>query len=315
MNYLVQVEIQQAEEQSFLFKPRPKFKATFYDAPEIFVVGKSFDEAINEIELKVSKFFDDLSDVGLGLPVPSDLSIVALKNKEANVIFHVLSIDTSRYEEKTEKINVTLPIRLTHKIDEFIREKVNNSNMFSSRSDFIAKASNHYLNYAENLSSIFNNEKLNVSRYKSNNTTENCRNLAYYLNSNTCDGIILFATHKTVDRTFSENDGPETNLPLMGAIVKVKFPGLSEQFILFDGLFLTAQRKPRYNEVQQILDLAVETNKTSFIQLSVSFTSQLMPIEAIKLLNKCPTQTLNAQTRSIFFSLLSNIPEAQYASI
>ncbi len=315
VHYLVEVEILEDAAQKAFFKSKPKFKATFYGKPEIFAVGKSFDDAVNQIELKVCQYFDKLSDLGENLPLPPDFSVAALESKAKNVIFHILDIDTSRYEEKTEKINVTLPIRLTRKIDEFIREKVYNSNLFSSRSDFIAKSSRHYLNYAENLNSIFSDEELNAIRYKESNTTENCRNLISYLNLNFCDEVILFATHKSVDATFSQNDGPETNLPLLGAVARVKFPGLGEQFILFDGLFLTAQRKPRYNEVQQVLDLAVQTKKTSFIQLSVPFTSQLLPVEAIRLLNRFPKQVLNAQTRPIFFSLLSEITEEQYNSI
>ncbi|MDN8155658.1 HicB family protein, partial [Acinetobacter baumannii] len=98
------------------------------------------------------------------------------------------------------------------------------------------------------------------------------------------------------------------------AIAKVQLPGLNEIYIIFDGLFLTAQRKPRYNEVKDVLDTALETDKTSFIQLSVPFTSQLDPVEAVKILSEFPRQKLTKETRPTFFNLLSNLTEEQYVN-
>lgn len=49
-----------------------------------------------------------------------------------------------------------------------------------------------------------------------------------------------------------------------------------------------------------MLDTALETDKTSFIQLSVPFTSQLDPVEAVKILSEFPRQKLTKETRPTF---------------
>ncbi|MEG8983852.1 HicB family protein, partial [Acinetobacter baumannii] len=206
-------------------------------------------------------------------------------------------------------------ISLTRKIDDFLKDKVHNSNLFSSRSDYITKSCQRYLPYANYLASLYNNEDLIIAhRYHESNTTRNCLNLLDYLKLPNCQEVILFATYRTPTDGFSRDDGPETNLPLMGAIAKVQLPGLNEIYIIFDGLFLTAQRKPRYNEVKAVLDTALETDKTSFIQLSVPFTSQLDPVEAVKILSEFPRQKLTKETRPTFFNLLSNLTEEQYVN-
>ncbi|MBH8486000.1 type II toxin-antitoxin system HicB family antitoxin [Acinetobacter baumannii] len=308
-NYTVAVKI--TESKSFFKKDI--YEAALFDKPNINATGSSYDEVIRKVYEKTLEYFDFLSDQGLDIPEPTEINSVTFKKRDKDVFFHVITIDTSIYAEKTEKINVTIPISLTRKIDDFLKDKVHNSNLFSSRSDYITKSCQRYLPYANYLASLYNNEDLIIAhRYHESNTTRNCLNLLDYLKLPNCQEVILFATYRTPTDGFSRDDGPETNLPLMGAIAKVQLPGLNEIYIIFDGLFLTAQRKPRYNEVKDVLDTALETDKTSFIQLSVPFTSQLDPVEAVKILSEFPRQKLTKETRPTFFNLLSNLTEEQY---
>lgn len=310
-HYTVTVKVTEAKS---LFK-KDIYEATLFEQSKIKATGSSYEEAIKKIHEKTLEYFDFISDQGNDIPEPADMSNIMFKYRDKDVFFHVISIDTSVYSEKTEKINVTMPISLTRKIDDFLKEKVHNSNLFSSRSDYITKACRQYLPHAQNLAAIYNNEKtFSALRYKCGNTSDNCSNLIEYLNQSFGEEVILFATYSTPTHGFSRDDGPDSNLPLMGAIVKIKLPGLRETFILFDGLFLTAQRKPRYNEVKEVLDIAVTSTKASFIQLPVPFTSQLAPEEAIKLLGDFPRQKLTPDSRPDFFNLLSNISEEQYVN-
>lgn len=305
-NYTVIIKV--AEPKTFFSKN--VFEATLFDNPEVMASGSSYDEAISKVQKKILAYFDLLSDRGEDIPEPAEMNSVMFKYREKNVFFHVIAIDTSLYSEKTEKINVTMPISLTRKVDDFLKDKVHNTNLFSSRSDFITKACKQYLPFAQNLAAIFNNEKnFTALRYKEGNTTDNCFNLLEYLNNTYCSEVILFATHRTASHGYSHDDGPEANLPLMGAIVKLNLPALRDTYIIFDGLFLTAQRKPRYNEIKEVLDAAVLTNKTSFIRHAVPFTSQLDSLEAVKLLGELPQNKLTEDSRSEFFKLLSNISE------
>ncbi|MDM1021864.1 type II toxin-antitoxin system HicB family antitoxin [Acinetobacter sp. VNK23] len=308
-NYTLLVKVTESKG----FFKKNVYEATLFEHPKVIAIGSSYDEAVNKIQEKIHEYFDFLSDSGEDIPEPAEMTSIMFKNRDKNVFFHVISIDTSVYSEKTEKINVTMPISLTRKVDDFLKDKVHNTNLFSSRSDFITKACKQYLPFAQNLAAIFNNEKnFSALRYKEGNTTDNCCNLLEYLNNIYCNEVILFATYRTASHGYSHDDGPETNLPLMGAIVKLNLPALRDIYIIFDGLFLTAQRKPRYNEIKEVLDTAVLTNKTSFIRHAVPFTSQLDSVEAVKLLGEFPQNKLTQDSRSEFFNLLSNISEAEY---
>ncbi|EQB3952901.1 HicB family protein, partial [Acinetobacter baumannii] len=44
------------------------------------------------------------------------------------------------------------------------------------------------------------------------------------------------------------------------------------------------------------------------------FTSQLDPVEAVKILSEFPRQKLTKETRPTFFNLLSNLTEEQYVN-
>lgn len=148
-------------------------------------------------------------------------------------------------------------------------------------------------------------------RGKGGNTTENCCNLVEYIQMQNCIQIVLFATSKNPDNGFSRNDGPETNLPLMGAIAIVELEGFNA-YVIFDGLFLTAQRYPRYKEVKEVLDAAVASGKAYFITQSVPFTSSWGPVGAVDQLIHLPRQELTTETRKSFFGLLCNISEESY---
>ncbi|HCU74632.1 hypothetical protein IIQ44_20260 [Acinetobacter oleivorans] len=143
------------------------------------------------------------------------------------------------------------------------------------------------------------------------NTTQNCSYLLDYINMPECIQVLLFATKKTPEPGFSRDDGPETNLPLMGAILLVELQEFNA-YVIFDGLFLTAQRYPRYREVQEILDAAVSSDKAYFINISVPFTASWGPVGAVDQLLPLPREKLTSDSRKNFFKLLCNISEEKY---
>ncbi|MFP5065468.1 hypothetical protein [Acinetobacter pittii] len=153
-------------------------------------------------------------------------------------------------------------------------------------------------------------EEFAAVRYKISNTTDNCCNLIQYLEMSNCLQVILFATSKIADESFSYNDGPDNNLPLMGALALVELPTLTA-YVVFDGLFLTAARLNRYREVKDVLDHAIESKKALFITESVPFTSSLSPIDALEKLANFNRKQLTVDSRREFFKLLSNWSEQQ----
>ena len=153
-----------------------------------------------------------------------------------------------------------------------------------------------------------------ATRYRNSSTTDNLSSLVRLLNDPNCVEIRLFATGSAGSNGYSEeSDGPETNPPLVSAIAKYTIPEISDVYVLFDGLFLTAARRPRFLEVQQLMDASETSGKASFYPAAVPFTSAAKPDAAVTtLLGLGPLTPFNAATRAKYFSLLSNIPEAQY---
>lgn len=150
-------------------------------------------------------------------------------------------------------------------------------------------------------------------RYRNSSTTDNLASLVKLLNDPNCVEIRLFATGSAGSVGYSDSDGPDTNPPLVSAIAKYVIPGISDVYVLFDGSFLTAARRPRFLEVQELMDAAQSSGKTSFVPAAVPFTSATEPVAAVAtLLNLGPLTSFDQATRAEYFSLLSNIPEAQY---
>ena len=143
-------------------------------------------------------------------------------------------------------------------------------------------------------------------------TSTNRNNLIDYIKLQNCEKIYLFSTPHTAKEypLFSEFYGPESNLPLLGAIAQVKVQGINT-YVIFDGLFLTAQRRPRYLEVEQVLNESILSSKVNFITSSAPFTRHLNTIGAVEELISLPVKQLTDISRPEFFSLLSNYPEKE----
>lgn len=143
-------------------------------------------------------------------------------------------------------------------------------------------------------------------------TSTNRDNLIDYIKLENCEQIYLFATSHTADEypDFLQFYGPETNLPLLGAVAQIEIQNI-KTYVIFDGLFLTAQRRPRYLEVEQVLNESILSSKVSFITSSAPFTRHLNTIGAVEELISLPVKQLTDISRPEFFSLLSNYPEKE----
>lgn len=152
-----------------------------------------------------------------------------------------------------------------------------------------------------------------VTRYATSSTSRNLSSLVTLLNDQSCKEVFLYATASTPMQDFSESDGVENNLPLVAAIAKYVIPGISDVFVLFDGAFLTAARRPRFLEVQELMNVAQESGKVTFFSGQAPFTSSREPAAAVEsLLGLGQLTPFSQATRAQFFALLCSIPEAQY---
>jgi len=151
-------------------------------------------------------------------------------------------------------------------------------------------------------------------RFENPNTTINVSTLITLINDQKCELVVLFGSERSPTSDFSRrSDGPDVNLPLVAALVKYSIPGVSEIYVVFDGLFLTAARRPRYLEVRELLDVAEQSAKVFFATHPVPFTSGRSPEMAAKvMLDMAPFVQLTPATLAQYFSLLCLIPESQY---
>ncbi len=153
---------------------------------------------------------------------------------------------------------------------------------------------------------------MTVIRYKTKATSTNLDTIVGILNDPNCRGVRLFATKTPSDDTFTESDGNASNGPLVSAIATYTIPGIGDVNVLFDGLFLTAARRPRFEEVQALMDAAQASGRATFATIPVPFTSSRDAEAAVTLLLDVPAASFSQTTRAHYFSLLSSIPEATY---
>lgn len=155
--------------------------------------------------------------------------------------------------------------------------------------------------------------EIKVIRHRGGDTGSNLRALVKVINDPACTEVRLFASPTEVTAAYlSIKDGPETNLPLVAACCRYSVADIADVYVLFDGLFLTAARRPRGLEVRELLDEAQASGKAKFGTARADFTATLDAEAAVRLLLKVPTAELTPASRAQYFGLLSSVPEASY---
>jgi len=151
-------------------------------------------------------------------------------------------------------------------------------------------------------------------RYATNSTSDNVWALCDLTRYNKCDEIILFAS---VGNDIDEEEARwNNNLPLVVALAKYIIPHVDSVLVVFDGVFLTAARSARYGEVRELLDVAIASDKVYYSGQRAPLTSEMTPDQAVStLLHLGPIHPLTSETRADYFSLLSNLTEAELVEI
>lgn len=106
------------------------------DLPGCFSAGDSFEEALENVKEAMALHLEGIVDDGEVVPLPTTIEQHRHKPefKDYDFVWAVVDIDVSRYMGKAEKINVTLPSRLIHLIDNHVASHP----QFKSRSAFLA---------------------------------------------------------------------------------------------------------------------------------------------------------------------------------
>ncbi|MGU7843795.1 hypothetical protein ACV22V_30560 [Burkholderia sp. AW33-5] len=153
---------------------------------------------------------------------------------------------------------------------------------------------------------------MSVTRWQPENTGKNTQALLGAIADPNIALVTLFASPTKPDANFAHSDGPDSNLPLLVALTET----VDGNLCVYDGLFLTAARRPRYLEVREVLDAAEQSAKVHFAGTRAPFTSALPPVQAAEKLCAIAAPTrLTSATRADFFRLLSNLTEAQHNAV
>ena len=111
------------------------YGVTVPDIAGCFSAGYTMEEALNNVREAIEFHLEGLVEDGQEIPLPTDMA----KHQQnpdfaVNYIWAIVDIDVSRFMGKAEKINVTLPSRLIHLID----NRVTKDSRYKSRSGFLA---------------------------------------------------------------------------------------------------------------------------------------------------------------------------------
>ena len=110
------------------------FGVTVPDLPGCFSAGDTLDEAVEHSKEAIMLHIEGLLDDREPVPAPRTLSALQALSDYAGRVWAVVDVDLSQLDDVTERVNITLPRRVLHAIDEAARRSG------ETRSGFIARA-------------------------------------------------------------------------------------------------------------------------------------------------------------------------------
>jgi len=111
-----------------------RFGVTVPDLPGCFSAGDTFDEALDSVMEAIDLHLEGLMEDGGNIPAPRPIAEHLANPDFADGVWAAVDVNVSRFEGKSEKINITLPRRLLAKIDDYA------SSHGKTRSGFLAEA-------------------------------------------------------------------------------------------------------------------------------------------------------------------------------
>lgn len=118
----------------------------FPDIPGCIFAGNTIEEAIIDAQNSIDAHFEALAENGKDIPSAGSIQehIVNDVTEFINGQWVLINVNMDKFDGRAERINITLPHRLLHKIDEVVRNKPE----YSSRSGFIAAATRNEIHRA-----------------------------------------------------------------------------------------------------------------------------------------------------------------------
>ena len=104
------------------------------DLPGCFSAGDTLEEAMANAEESVVAWIEAALDAGRDIPAPSSVDALRRKHREWRTwVWAVVTVDPAVLDETLERVNISLPRRVLHRLDALARASG------ESRSGFIAR--------------------------------------------------------------------------------------------------------------------------------------------------------------------------------
>ena len=104
------------------------------DLAGCFSAGDSAEEAFTNAVEAIELYCEALCEDGTDIPTPQPLANRQADPEFAGWVWALVDVDISRYQGKSEKINITLPKRVLARVDEYAKAHG------ETRSGFLARA-------------------------------------------------------------------------------------------------------------------------------------------------------------------------------
>jgi len=98
------------------------FGVAIPDLPGCFSAGDTLDEALDNAEQAAILWIDAALDAGQVIPKPSPVDAIRNDAAYAGWLFGLVTVDPAQLDDTIERVNITLPRRVLHRLDTKARE-------------------------------------------------------------------------------------------------------------------------------------------------------------------------------------------------
>lgn len=113
------------------------FGIVFPDLPGCFSAGDTLDEALEAAQESAAAWIDATLDAGEAVPPPSTMDAIRRLPEFEGWAVAIVEIDPALFDDKIERVNITLPRRVLKRLDALAAER------HQSRGAFIADMTLH----------------------------------------------------------------------------------------------------------------------------------------------------------------------------
>ena len=104
------------------------------DLPGCFSAGDTLEEAMTKAEEAIAAWIEVALDTGQDIPQPSSVEVLRKQHKEWRAwVWAVINIDPAVLDDTLERVNISLPRRVLHRLDALARATG------ETRSGFVAR--------------------------------------------------------------------------------------------------------------------------------------------------------------------------------